>query len=75
MAGAAPSANVCWLAGRQGLVLRTTDGQRFQRVSLADRGDISAIRATDALHATVTMADGRQFTTIDGGVSWRAESR
>src|SRR5207245_4738199 len=31
-AGAAPSASVCWLVGRAGAVLRTTDGHTWRRV-------------------------------------------
>jgi hypothetical protein len=69
-AGAAPAATVCWLAGRGGLVLLTTDGSTWQRLPLPEATDLSAIRATDARNATVTTADGREFATTDGGRTW-----
>jgi photosystem II stability/assembly factor-like uncharacterized protein len=70
-AGSAPSSLVCWLAGRAGMVLRTLDGERFEAVSTPAVVDLVAIRAEDALRAAVTAADGRVFTTTDGGASWR----
>jgi hypothetical protein len=69
--GMAPSATVCWLIGRDGVVLRSVDGLRFERVSFPDTADLASIRATDALRATVTTIDGRVFNTTDGGATWR----
>jgi hypothetical protein len=69
--GASPSASVCWLIGRGGVVLLTTDGLRFDRVSVPDAVDLSAIRAIDARQATVTATDGRTFSTTDAGQTWR----
>jgi hypothetical protein len=69
-AGAAPSDSVCWLAGRGGTVLLSTDGTTWRRVTSPDTTDLSAIRATDGRTATVTTADGREFTTTDGGRTW-----
>jgi photosystem II stability/assembly factor-like uncharacterized protein len=69
--GASPSASVCWLIGRGGVVLLTNDGLRFDRVSLPEAVDLSAIRAIDGRQATVTTADGRMFTTTDAGQTWR----
>jgi hypothetical protein len=71
--GAAPAPAVCWLVGRAGLVLLTTDGVRFERVKFPEATDLSSIRATDARQASITTADGRLFTTADGGVTWRRE--
>jgi hypothetical protein len=68
--GVAPSASVCWLIGRGGLVLLTVDGG-FERVSFPVTTDLASIRATDARQATVTSSDGRVFSTTDGGTSWR----
>jgi hypothetical protein len=68
--GAAPSGSVCWLVGRGGTVLLSTDGRRWQRVAFPDGADLIAIQATDARTAIVTTADGRRFRTTDGGVSW-----
>jgi photosystem II stability/assembly factor-like uncharacterized protein len=71
-AGAAPSAMVCWLVGRGGVVLLTTDGRTWRRVPFPDMTDLSSVRATDAgaLVVSVSTADGRTFVTIDGGVTW-----
>ena len=70
-AGASPSASVCWLVGRAGTVLLSTDGRRWQRVTFQEAVDLTAVSATDARTATVTTADGRRFTTADGGLTWR----
>jgi photosystem II stability/assembly factor-like uncharacterized protein len=34
--------------------------------------DLSSVRARDTRAASVTTADGRVFTTIDGGSTWTA---
>ena len=72
VAGAAPSATVCWLVGRDGVVLLTTDGRTWRRVPFPEMTDLSAVRATDAgaLVVSVSTADGRTFVTIDGGLTW-----
>jgi hypothetical protein len=69
-AAAAPSDAACWMVGRAGTVLRSTDRQTWQRVSFPQAVDLSRITATDAQSATVFTADGRTFSTTDGGVSW-----
>ena len=70
--GAAPTPTICWVVGKGGIVLRSTDGATWQRVGLPDAIDLTAIRASDAINATVTAADGRVFTTGDGGTTWRS---
>jgi photosystem II stability/assembly factor-like uncharacterized protein len=69
-AGAAPSATTVWIVGRGGTVLLSTDGRRWQRVAFPERVDLVAVRADDAVNATVTTADGRTFKTSDGGRTW-----
>lgn len=70
--GAAPSDAVCWLVGRAGVVLLSTDGGvKFQRLVFPDLSDLRSITATDARLAKVTTTDGRVFETEDGGESWR----
>jgi photosynthesis system II assembly factor YCF48-like protein len=69
-AASAPSATVCWIAGRTGIVLLTTNGREWQRVALPERVDIAAIQAIDGRAASVTTADGRTFRTSDGGLTW-----
>ena len=69
-AGAAPSASVCWLVGRGGVVLLTTNGTAWQRLTFPEATDLSAVHATDGRTATVTTTDGREFSTTDGGRTW-----
>ena len=68
--GAAPTPTSCWLIGRGGVVLISTNGQPFVRVTPPTAGDLASIRATSARDATVTTTDGRSFRTTDGGVTW-----
>lgn len=69
-AGAAPAATVCWLVGRDGLVLVTTDVRTWRRVSSPVAADLVAVTAADARTATVRAVDGAQFRTTDGGATW-----
>jgi hypothetical protein len=69
-ASSGPSMNVCWMAGRAGTILRSTDHQSWQRVTFPEMTDLAAVRATDAQRATVSTVDGRTFTTADGGMTW-----
>jgi hypothetical protein len=70
-AGAAPSTSVCWLVGRGGVVMISIDeGRNWRRLAFPEITDLSAVRATDARTASVTTADGRMFSTSDGGVTW-----
>jgi len=71
LAGASPSGTVCWVVGRAGIVLLTTDGRRWQRLTFPLAVDLTAIQATDARTAAVTAMDGRRFTTVDGGTTWK----
>jgi hypothetical protein len=70
-AGAAPAATVCWLVGAGGTVVLSTDGRTWQRVPFPETIDLVAVRASDAANASVTTADGRTFSTSDGGKIWR----
>ena len=69
-AGASPSPSVCWLIGRSGVVLLSTDGRAWRRLTFPEAVDLQAVAATDAEHAAVTAADGRAFVTADGGQTW-----
>ena len=69
-AGSAPSTSVCWVVGRGGVVLVTTDGRTWRRVAFPEATDLTAVRARDGRSASVTTADGRPFSTTDGGVTW-----
>ncbi len=71
-AGTAPSTTVCWLVGRDGVVLLTTDGRTWRQVAFPEMTDLSAVFTVDAGGnvASVSTADGRTFVTIDGGLTW-----
>jgi len=68
-AGTFVDANVAWLVGENGLVLRRTSNGWFGTSPPAD-GHLIAVRASSPSRATVTHDDGRVFTTENGGVSW-----
>ena len=70
IAGSAPSERVAWLVGENGLVLRTIDGERWERTTAPVTTDLSDVYALDGLVATVSTADGRRFRTVDGGTRW-----
>ena len=69
--GAAPSDSVCWLVGKSGVVLQSTDGRSWRRVPFPQAVDLVAISAADERLATVTTINGRTFTTADAGKSWK----
>jgi hypothetical protein len=69
-AGSAPTPFVCWLVGRAGAVLLSTDGRRFVRLPSPSPTDLVAVQATDARGATVTEAGGRTYRTSDAGTTW-----
>jgi hypothetical protein len=75
VAGFAPSAGVCWIVGRGGVVLVTSDNTSWMRHQLDPPVDLGGVVAQDARVATVTAVDGRTFSTADGGVTWTAGSR
>jgi hypothetical protein len=70
LAGAAPSDRVCWLAGRSGVVLRTTDGRSWRPLKSPTTSDLTAVSALDQDTATVATADGRRYRTTNGGLTW-----
>jgi hypothetical protein len=69
--GVSPSGTICWLIGKDGVVLVTADGSIFAKVDLPVRVDVASITAADARSATVTTVDGRTFRTDDSGRNWR----
>ena len=73
-AGSAPSESVCWIVGRSGSILRTTDsGGHWNKVVSPIRGDIAGVQAADAMTAEIFDANkSSRFVTYDGGVTWQA---
>ena len=71
-AGTFVDANVAWLAGDGGLILRRTKNGWFAATSPSDV-TVKSVRASSPSKATVTLEDGRVFSTDNGGVSWSAQ--
>lgn len=73
VAGSAVSDKVCWVVGRAGAVLLTTDGgAHWKTLAFPLTEDLGGIRATEALHATVwNLRHTKSFETTDGGVTWK----
>ena len=69
-AGRSVSTDVAWLVGHDGVVLVTSDGRTWQRRNIGEAIALVDVVPTDARSATVTAADGRKFTTRDGGATW-----
>jgi photosystem II stability/assembly factor-like uncharacterized protein len=70
VAGAAPTSDSCWLVGRGGMILLTTDGKNWKTITPPADADFVSVVATDAASATVTSTDNRKFTTSDSGKHW-----
>lgn len=70
-AGSAPSTKICWIVGHAGTILRTIDGEHWERVAPPAAVDLVSVQARDSQSASVTTADGRTFVTEDGGQTWQ----
>jgi photosystem II stability/assembly factor-like uncharacterized protein len=70
LAGSAVSDLVCWVAGRGGVVMRTADGMRWERVAAPTATDLVTVVASDATTAIVSAATGERYQTTDGGRTW-----
>lgn len=70
VATASPTAQVCWLVGRDSLILLTTDGKHWQTIVPPAQADFVRVTAENASSATVATADGQRFQTSDGGNHW-----
>jgi hypothetical protein len=69
-AGRSPSRDVVWLVGDEGVVLVSVDGRTWQRRNVGETVVLVDVAPVDAMTATVTAADGRKYSTQDGGVTW-----
>jgi photosystem II stability/assembly factor-like uncharacterized protein len=62
---------MCWIAGRSGAILRTTDGgKHWLKLSSPTTDDITAVFAADADQAIVSTSTNKSYRTTDGGTSW-----
>jgi photosystem II stability/assembly factor-like uncharacterized protein len=68
--GASPAANICWIVGRSGVVLLSSDGETWRRLPFPEAVDLTAVVARDNRSATVTAVDGRIFSTTNAGGTW-----
>jgi putative zinc finger protein len=69
--GAAPTSSICWMVGRGGAVVLSTDGSSWRRLAFPDSTvDLVAVQAFDDRSAIVTASDGRRFRTADAGATW-----
>jgi hypothetical protein len=73
LAGSAPAENVCWIVGRDGTILRTTDGEHWEKIFSPVVADWVAIDARSASLATITSRDTARYSTADGGRTWRRQ--
>jgi len=73
VAASAPSATVCWIVGRSGTIIRTTDGENWELIRGPSTDNLTAVSASSAKYATITTAGGQSFMTFDGGASWHAK--
>jgi photosystem II stability/assembly factor-like uncharacterized protein len=72
-AGVAPSTSVCWIVGRSGTIVRTTDGENWTKIASPTNADLFAVVADSAEHAIVTTVAAQNFETSDGGASWHPQ--
>lgn len=70
LAGSSPAENVCWIVGRAGAILRTTDGEHWEKISSPAEKDWISVVARSALAATITSRDSHRYSTTDGGRTW-----
>ena len=72
-AGSAPLDKVCWIVGRAGTILLTTDaGTHWTILHSPLEEDLGGVRATDALHSTIwNLGNTKVFETYDGGLTWK----
>lgn len=70
--GSAPSAKICWVIGKTGTILLTTDrGKHWKKITSPIKEDIGGIYARDGKRASIWTASHKQsFETNDGGVTW-----
>jgi hypothetical protein len=70
IAGSSPLPLVCWLIGRDGVVLMTVDGETWRQVRFPEITDLSSVQASSAREVMIVTAAGRTFRTADGGATW-----
>lgn len=72
IAGSAPSGKVCWVVGKAGTILLTTDrGKHWNQVASPTKENLTGVDAQDGKRAAVWTASHKQsYETNDGGATW-----
>ena len=70
LSGDCPTAEVCWLAGDAGQVFVRAAGGTWADRPIAEATLACCNQDLVADAATATLADGRRFSTTDGGRTW-----
>ena len=72
--GSAPSDKVCWVIGKAGTILLTTDrGRHWKKITSPTKEALAGVWAQDGKHASVWTASHKQsLDTNDGGLTWTA---
>jgi len=74
LAGSAPSRAVCWIVGRDGTVIRTSDGGDHWMPTTPPTGsNLVSVIARNSSSATVITADSHRYSTVDGGRTWHKQ--
>jgi len=70
--GAIAMDDTIWVVGPSGLVVRGTSSG-WAIVSRPVAADLAAVSAVSTRGATVRTRDGRDFRTVDAGVTWQQQ--
>lgn len=65
-----------WIIGKPAIMLHTRDGgKQFERIPLSPKlpGDPTSIKATGAGEAEMITSQGAIYTTVNGGLNWKAQ--
>jgi len=65
-----PRRRFCWIAGKGGTVLRTTDGEHWERLARADEGRHRPDHRLERAERDLQNDEGERFSTNDGGQTW-----
>lgn len=73
LAGSAVSGKVCWVVGKAGTVLLTTDrGSHWKKLTAPTQENLVGVNAMDEKKASVWIAGHtKSYETDDGGVTWK----
>jgi hypothetical protein len=73
-AGSATSGKVCWIVGKAGTVLLTSDrGKHWKQLNSPTKEDLGGVNAVDDKRASIwTVSHSKSFETNDAGATWSA---